>query len=128
MTKQDVISYWQQSATEDLKTAEALFSLKRYDHSLFFCHMVLEKLLKGLVFEKTGKHALPIHNLVKLAQQAGLPLTPPQQRELEEITTWNIKARYDSIKRDFYHKATYQFTKGWLSKIKELFIWFKQQY
>jgi|SRR3989338_3289208 len=128
MTKKDLISYWLTTADEDFETAEELFKLKKYHHSLFFCHTALERLLKGLIFKKTHSHALPIHNLVKLSQQAQLKLTPQIQLDFDEITTWNIRARYDNIKREFYKKATKEFTLIWLEKIKELFLWLKNQY
>jgi len=128
MTKKDVISYWIDTATEDLATADGLFQLKKYHHCLFFCHLALEKLLKGLVYKKTKSHPLPLHNLAKLAEQADLGLSPRFKKDLEEITTWNIQARYDTIKRHFYKKATPVFTKAWLKKIKEMFVWLKNQY
>lgn len=128
MTEKDYLLYWLETAEEDLKTAEGLFKLGRYHHCLFFCHLALEKLIKGLVFKNTKEHALPIHNLVKLAQQAKLILIQSQQEDLKEITSWNIRARYDSIKREFYKKATKDFTTSWLSKVKKLYLWLKNQY
>lgn len=128
MTEKDVLSYWLDTATDALLTAQQLFKLKRYHHLLFFCHLALEKILKGLIFKRTHSHALPIHDLVKLSEQAGFTLTSEQKELLAEITTWNIQARYDNIKREFYHKATKEFASKWLSKVKELFLWFKNQY
>lgn len=128
MTAKDLISYWLTVSTEDLETAGELYKLERYHHCLFFCHMTLEKILKGLVYKNTHSHPFPIHDLVKLARQAGITLTVQMKKDLEEITTWNIKARYDSYKRDFYKKATKEFTVSWFKKVKELFSWLKKQY
>lgn len=128
MTEKDLISFWTVTATEDLETAEVLYNSRKYHHSLFFCHLALEKILKGLLYKKTNSHPLPIQNLVKLTEQAKITLTQPQKNALTEITSWNIKARYDSYKREFYKKATKKFTTQWFSKVKELFSWFKSQY
>lgn len=128
MTENDVTNYWLDTAQDALKTAEDLFTDERYNYSLFFCHLAIEKILKGLVFKQTGEHPLPIHNLTKLAQQSKIALSEDLQKNLSEITTWNIQARYDSIKRDFYKKATQEFAKVWLSKVKEIFLWLKNQY
>lgn len=38
------IDFWEKSAKKDIKTAEDLFNLKRYDACLFFCHLSLEKI------------------------------------------------------------------------------------
>ena len=111
-----------------MAVARNLFKLKRFHYSLFFCHLALEKIIKGLVFKKTHKHPLPIHNLVKLVQQAKIDFNQQRTKELEEITTWNIQARYDSVKRDFYKKATKEFTQKWLERVEGLFRWFQKQY
>lgn len=128
MTAKDLIKYWLDTAEDDFKTGEELIKVKRYNYALFFFHLAIEKMLKGLVYKKTQIHAPPIHNLVNLALQTGLPLTQKQKEDLKEITTWNIRARYDNIKRDFYKKATKGFTTGWFSKVKEYYLWFKKQY
>lgn len=128
MTAKDFINYWLITATEDLKIADDLFKLKRYNYCLFFSHLALEKLLKGLVYKKTNTHASPIHDLVRLAKQTGLDLTRDQEKELFEITSWNIEARYDSYKLEFYKKADKKFTSIWFSKTKEFFTWIKNQY
>lgn len=128
MTVKDFISYWLNTASEDFETAGILFKSGKYHHALFFCHLALEKLLKGLVYKKTASHPLPIHNLVKLAHETGIILTEEQRKNLTEMTSWNIRARYDSYKREFYKKATADFTASWFLKTKELFLWFKKQY
>lgn len=128
MNPKDLIKYWQTTANDDLQTAESLMAAKRYHHALFFCHLALEKLLKGLVFQHTSEHAFPIHELKKLARQAKLALTPALEKQLDEITTWNIRARYDNYKREFYTKATRQFATKWFARVKEIFLWLKQQF
>lgn len=128
MTPTDIASFWKKTAQEDWETAEALFAISRYHHALFFCHLAVEKILKGLVYTKAKAHPLPIHQLVKLATQANLSLTPQQEHQLDEITSWNIEARYDSYKRKFYKKATKEFTSHWMDVAKEFFVWTKNQY
>ena|SRR3989338_1468108 len=129
MTEEDkYLLYWQETAHDALDTAKGLFKLKHFDYSLFFCHLALERLIKGLVYKKTKKPPFPIHNLVKLAHDARLKLTQESLDELSEITTWNIRARYDNIKRDFYKKATTEFTKAWFIKVNKIYLWLKNQY
>lgn len=128
MTAKDLINYWKIGADDAWNTAEILFKNKKYNHCLFFCHLALEKLLKGLVFEKTDEHAPPIHDLQKLAQCVGLELSTIKRNELDEITTWNVKARYENIKQEFYKKADKEFTANWFTKAKELFLWLKKQF
>jgi len=128
MTESEFIKYWQDSSERSLKTAEDLFDLKYYDWCLFFCHLTLEKILKGLVVKATGKQPLPIHDLEKLAQQAKLKLTQKQVAELNEITAFNIQARYDDIKLSFYKKATKDYTQKFLNKTRKWHQWLESQF
>lgn len=128
MTVKDFIKFWQTTAGRDLEVAEDLFKLGRYNYCLFFSHLALEKLLKGLVYKNSQSHALPVHNLVHLAKQARLFLTNTQINNFKEITSWNIQTRYDSYKFTFYNKATKEYTDKWFTKAKELYKWLRNQY
>lgn len=128
MTQKDILKFWLIVAKDDLEAAESLIKAEKYHQCLFFCHLALEKLIKGLVYKKTKKHPLPIHNLLKLVYQAKIEISDNQKKDLEEISAWNIKARYDNIKREFYKKATKEFTQMWFGKVKKLFLWLKKQY
>jgi HEPN domain-containing protein len=121
-----IIRYWIESAEKDWDLARNLFKLKHYAYCLFFCHLTTEKLLKALVVQKTGKQAPPIHDLKRLAKLAGLKLSLEQRQRLETITTFNIKARYDDVKQDFYRKATKEYTREYLEITKEVSVWLKE--
>ena len=49
------IEYWRLSAERNWKTSLGLLKLKHYDACLFFCHLTLEKTLKGLAAQKTHR-------------------------------------------------------------------------
>ena len=44
---------------------------------------------------------------------------------LFKITTFNINARYDDYKKEFYAMCTADFTKEWIEKIKKIQQWIK---
>lgn len=123
MTAKDLVKTLKEQANSDFETAEDLFKHKRYTYALFFGHLSLEKLLKSLVVYRTNDVYPPIHNLNKLAVLAGIPLTEHQKKDLDEITSFNIEARYDDEKMTFHRKATEKFTRQWMAKIKEYKIW-----
>lgn len=106
MTAKDLLNYWQTGADDTWNTAEILFKNKKYNHCLFFVHLAVEKIIKGLVVQKTSQAAPPIHNLVALSEQTGLDLTLKQQEELKEMTSWNVRARYDEVKFSFYNERS----------------------
>lgn len=66
------------------------------------------------------------HNLSSLASLAGLKLTAEQTDYLKEITTFNIKARYDDYKLSFYKKVTKEYAEKYFKITKELRVWIKK--
>jgi HEPN domain-containing protein len=128
MTPQNIIQYWQDSAQDDLESADILFQSKKYSQCLFYCHLATEKLIKGLIYVKKDEPPLPIHNLLKLFSYTGLSLPEDISIKLREISKWNIEARYDSVKREFFQKATIIFTQEWLKVTHEVYLWLKNQY
>lgn len=124
---QKVIDYWLKGAEYDFETAKFLFEGKRYPECLFFCHLTIEKTLKALVVKRTKTHAPYTHQLVDLAKTAGIDLTEKQIDNLTEITEFNIVARYNGYKFDFYKRCTEVYSKKYFKISKELFLWLKKQ-
>ena len=90
---------------------------------MFLGHLVLEKLLKAHYVKNNKKHAIFTHDLLRLATLAGLELNEETEEWLDEISTFNINARYDSYKKDFYQLCTREFTTLWSERIKKLRLW-----
>ena len=123
MKKEEVIKDWLESAKRDRKTAEILFDNKRHDQCLFYCHLYIEKLLKAVYVKRLDRHPPYTHKLTKLALKAKLPLDQSRTDQLDEITTFNVEARYDSCKSSFYKKATLKYTQKYLKISEELYQW-----
>jgi len=86
-------------------------------------HLVIEKLLKAYYVKNIGTSVPPAHDLTKIAEKAKLILSENQKNFLDEVTTFNIKARYPDYKNRFYRKATKEFTRIYVTKIKEFRQW-----
>lgn len=123
----NLIDYWLRSSDENLKTAETLFPAGRNTHCLFFCHLAIENMLKALVVKTTNTHVPYTHDLVSLAQLTGISFSNEQLEDLKEINTFNIKARYDDYRFEFYKKATKDYTEDYFIKTRELYLWLKRQ-
>lgn len=120
MVKVDLVKFWRESAQRDRKIAEDLFDLKHYHMALFIWQLVLEKLLKSRI-TKTGGQVVPTHNLLRLVKETDIKLSEDQKKQLAEITTFNIEARYDDYKLHFYRKATVEFTRRWVKVCVDLY-------
>jgi hypothetical protein len=89
-------------------------------------HISIEKLLKAVYVKKHKQHAPFLHNLYRLAELSELELTDEQSDWLDKITSFNLNARYDDYKREFYSLCTSNFTNEWIGKNKTIRSWIKQ--
>ncbi len=113
----DAIEYWKKTAERDYDTMLGLFKIKRYPESLFFGHIVLEKILKGLVVKETGEQAPYIHDLVRLAELAKTDSDVEELEFLKLVNGFNIKARYPEHRLKIYKKYKENNTKEVSDKI-----------
>lgn len=128
MKKEDLAIFWIKSSDRDYRTMMHLFEKKDYNWSLFIGHLVIEKLLKAYYARNNDDHPPLSHNLVRLAEKAKLELDEEQKDLLVTITTFNIRARYDDYKSEFYKTCTKEFTEFWIGKIKGFRKWVKKQH
>lgn len=93
--------------------------------SLFIGHLVIEKLLKAYYIHTKDENYPMIHNLLRIAEKAGLDLNEEQQSFFSTVTGFNINARYDDYKQSFYQKCTKEFTANWIKNISKQRQWIK---
>lgn len=123
-----ILRFWIESSDDDYKVMNNLFKNKHYNWSLFIGHLVIEKLLKAIFAKKFNKTPVFSHDLVRIAEKTEIGLNEEKKDLLDTITTFNISARYDDYKRDFYKKCTKDFTTKWIKNIKIIRKWLKENY
>jgi HEPN domain-containing protein len=128
MKKSEMISYWTTSSDKDYQAMIHLFEKGHYTWSLFIGHLVIEKLLKAIYSQKHTGNPPFIHDLYRLAEECHLELDEQQKDNLDTISTFNIQARYDDYKMEFYNKCTKVFSQKWIDNIKELRAWLKENH
>ncbi len=123
----NLMEYWQNSSDEDYNVMNVLYSNKKNSYSLFFGHLVIEKLLKGLYAKNNEEspYTIKSHNLLALAEKCNLDLTDEQVKKLQIITQFNISARYDDYKETFNQKCTDEYTSEQIKNIEEVRTWLK---
>ncbi|MDD2365124.1 MAG: HEPN domain-containing protein [Desulfuromonadaceae bacterium] len=123
MTKEELIVYWQESSQENYDSMLNMFASGEYMWSLFVGHLCVEKLLKAYFVKHVESIAPRIHDLYKLAVRCNLEMTEEQMDALQYVTLFNIEARYEEHKREFYHKCTRHFTEQNIKTIEGLRTW-----
>ncbi|MCF7815290.1 MAG: HEPN domain-containing protein [Candidatus Cloacimonetes bacterium] len=123
----EIIKFWIEASEKDAVAMQHLYEKGDYSWALFIGHLVIEKLLKAL-FVKLNKANPPfIHNLSRLAVKIDLDFSEEMLDTLDTITTFNIRARYDDYKQQFYRKCTKEYAEKWIQQIEEIRKWIKQQ-
>ncbi len=122
-----IVLYWRTSSDLNYSTMRNLMKSKEYSWALFMGHFVIEKLIKSLYVKKLQKHPLLSHDLLRLFEKIDISLPSGYDEWLDEITTFNLNARYDDYKQSFYKLCTLDYTKEWINKIEILRQWLISQ-
>lgn len=121
-----LISYWNDLSDYDIVTAKHMFETKRYPYCLFLCHLSVEKILKALIVAKTRKHSPYSHNLVDLAKHTEIEFSTDQKNLLADLTEFNLEARYPEWEKEFYKKATKNYTEKYFNQTVNFQKWLKK--
>lgn len=127
MNNIDLMNFWIESSDEDYDTMMYMKEGKKNTWSLFMGQMVIEKLLKALYAKKnkSAPYAPKSHDLLYLAEKMDIELTQEQKILLDTISDFNMNARYDDYKKEFYAKCTDEYTAKQTGNIEEVRIWLK---
>jgi len=122
-----IVQHWRDSSEQNYTTMQNLIKTKEYSWALFIGHLVVEKLIKALYVKKNQQHPLYKHDLLYLIKKIDIELPLNYDEWLDEITTFNLNARYDDYKQSFYTRCTPEFSKEWIDKIEILRQWLINQ-
>ncbi|NOX63994.1 MAG: HEPN domain-containing protein [Chloroflexi bacterium] len=127
MNVAEVVQYWMQAAEDDWPVINHLFDSGDYHYALFFGHLYIEKMLKALVVQQTRKHAPRTHNLLMLAERAGLDLSDERRIQLLRLTGYNLETRYPEDRASLRNRFTKRYTKDEIKIIQEIGEWIKAE-
>jgi len=81
---------WAEQARYDLDTARAMLDSGRHLYVLFCCQQAVE----GVIAGRSGQCPPRLHNLLKLAEHAGIELDQGQVVVLEDLSRFYVQSRY----------------------------------
>ena len=128
MNNIDLMNYWIESSDRDYESMKKNYETKQYTWALFIGHLTIEKLLKALYAKVNKNNPYPpkIHNLVILAKKCNIELDNKKTTILMTCNSFNISARYEDYKNEFYKKCTEEYTYEQIKDIEEVRIWLKE--
>lgn len=119
---------WIERASYDLETARAMLVSRRYLYVAFMCQQSLEKLLKAIVIAHK-KEALRTHNLVRLAEIAGVynVMSDKNQDFLADLTPFAIESRYGDYRERLSEIVNRKQAECYMKKTAEVFKWLRKK-
>ena len=124
---QKIVNHWKESSDKDYQTMKHLSKSGDFNWALFLGHLVIEKLIKALYVKQKHSHAIYGHDLLRLISKLDIELSEEQKDWFDRLTTFNLNARYDSYKQEFYRLCTKEFAEEWIQIIDTLREWLKKQ-
>ncbi len=123
------VDYWFEMVFYDLETSKAMLESKRYLYVGFFCHLIIEKALKGHFWSKIHEEPPFTHNLVILSDRSGLSnsLKIEQKVLLSELMPLNIAGRYSHEKEEIAKILTREHCNLLINRTEEFAKWIMKQ-
>lgn len=117
---------WIKSSSYDITTAEAMLKAKRYIYVIFFCHLAVEKLLKGIACKITGKIPPKTHDLLYLAQLTNISLPEKHQILISRLNAVSVPTRYPEDIIKLTRQYNLSAADRYLKETRGLLKWLKQ--
>lgn len=120
-SKQDHIKYWIEQADDDLEAVETLYAGKKYLQSLFFSHLVIEKICKSLWIKFNDGNIPPrTHNLNYILSKTEIELSDADSEFLLNLNRFQLEGRYPDYMTKMHKICNKDFTKTMIDKTKNL--------
>jgi HEPN domain-containing protein len=124
MTKQDYINFWIDQAEDDWTAVDTLFKGRNYLQSLFFAHLVIEKLCKSLWIKFNQENVPPrTHNLIHLLTSTPIELTDERSEFILGLNRFQLEGRYPDYLTKLHNICNEQFTISMLDTTNQLRLW-----
>ncbi len=123
-TKQDYINFWIEQADDDWNAVDTLLNGQKYLQSLFFAHLVIEKLCKALWINYHQENVPPrTHNLNYLLSSTPIEITEERSEFMLSLNRFQLEGRYPDYLTKMHNICTEQFTKSMLKSTNQLRLW-----
>jgi HEPN domain-containing protein len=119
------VKNWCDISAYDMATAEAMYKSGRYLYVLFMCQQAVEKMLKALVQQETGKIPPKIHDLERLSIMANIKLDAKQLELLRVLNGYFIESRYPEEIEMLMKEIDKKITHGYLKETEEILKWLR---
>ncbi|MBN2683436.1 MAG: HEPN domain-containing protein [Bacteroidales bacterium] len=123
-TKKEHIDFWLLQANDDWKAVETLFKGRNYLQSLFFAHLVIEKICKALWIKSNEGNVPPrTHNLNYLISATPIKLNDEMSEFLLSLNRFQLEGRYPDYLTKLNNICNKSFTNAMIDETNILRKW-----
>ncbi len=124
MTKKEYIDYWIEQAEDDWSAVQTLFIGKNYLQSLFFTHLVIEKLAKALWVKHNNGNVPPkTHNILYIISLTNIEISEEQSIFLLNLNRFQLEGRYPDYRLKMHLICTKDFTRSIIDEANSIRLW-----
>ncbi len=117
---------WVDSSDYDYKTGEYMLQTGRYIYVIYMCHISIEKILKALIHETSGKLPPKTHDLIYLTKLAEVQLSEDLLNFIGKINNASIATRYPEDLSRLISSYPESVAREYLEKTEEVLKCIKQ--
>jgi len=123
-TKEEHIDFWIEQAEDDWKAVFTLFNGKNYLQSLFFAHLVIEKLCKSIWIKHNIENIPPrTHNLIHLLSATPIEVADDKSEFRLNLNRFQLEGRYPEYLTKMHNICNETFTKSMIDTTNKIRIW-----
>lgn len=123
-SKSEHINFWVEQSNDDWTAVQSLYNGKNYLQSLFFAHLVIEKLCKSIWIKYNPENVPPrTHNLMHLLSSTPIELTEEKSEFILNLNRFQLEGRYPDYLTKIHNICNEQFTNSTIETTNELRLW-----
>ncbi|OFY50265.1 MAG: hypothetical protein A2W85_16010 [Bacteroidetes bacterium GWF2_41_31] len=123
-TKKEIIDFWLIQADDDWAAVDTLFKGRNYLQSLFFAHLVIEKICKAIWIKHNEGNVPPrTHNLIHLLSTTPIKLKDSMSEFMLSLNRFQLEGRYPDYLTKMHHICNESFTNKMIGETNKLRLW-----
>lgn len=122
----DQTKNWLEMAEYDLKTADHMLKAGRNIYVIFMCHLAIEKMLKAVFVETTGKTPPKTHDLILLSERSSVGFPREMSEFVGIVNNASVATRYPHDLSELKSSYPKKVAEEYLKKTKETTRWLKK--
>jgi HEPN domain-containing protein len=127
-TKEEHITFWLEQAEDDWTAVNSLFNGRNYLQSLFFAHLVIEKICKALWIKHNEGNVPPrTHNLIHLISTTPIIVDDNKSEFMLRLNRFQLEGRYPDYLTKMRNICNQSFTSEIIEETNKLKLWLIEQ-